>query len=135
MKKQGHNEPSGRAKITPAFNLPCRYVIHTVGPVINSFVREEHRKTLASCYKSCLELADKNNCKSIAFCCISTGVFGFPQYEAAKIALKAVTEYKKNHKRDIKVIFDVYKYEDLMIYEELFEEKKLLAHLTELVEE
>ena len=135
MQKQGYEEPSGHAKITPAFNLPCKHIIHTVGPIINTFLREEHRKTLASCYKSCLELADKENCKSIAFCCISTGVFGFPQYEAAKIAIKTVTEYKKKHKSNMKVIFNVFKYEDLMIYEELFEEKKLLLHLTELVEE
>lgn len=132
MIKQGHDEPSGEAKITPAFNLPCRYIIHTVGPIVNGFVWEKHRKTLESCYNRCLEEAEKNGCRSIAFCCISTGVFGFPPYDAAKIALKTVSEYKKNRKSNIKVIFNVFKYEDLMIYEELFEEKKLLAHLADL---
>ena len=135
MKEQGHEEPSGQAKITPAFNLPAKYIIHTVGPRINGFVREKHKKTLESCYNKCLETAEKNGCLSIAFCCISTGVFGFPQYDAAKIALKTVSSYKKKHKSSIKVIFNVFKYEDLMIYEELFEEKKLLEHIVELAEQ
>ncbi len=132
MKEQGHEEPSGKAKVTPAFNLPSRYIIHTVGPIVNGFLREKHRKTLESCYISCLEAAEKTGCKSIAFCCISTGVFGFPQYDAAKIALKTVSQYKKKHRSDIKVVFNVFKYEDLMIYEELFEEKKLFEHIVDI---
>ena len=132
MTAQGHEEPSGMAKITPAFNLPCKRIIHTVGPIVNGFLRDKHRKILESCYVNCLEAAEKDSCGSIAFCCISTGVFGFPQYEAAKIAIKTVTEYKKKTKSSMKIIFNVFKYEDLMIYEELFEEKKLLEHLSEL---
>ena len=132
MEKQGHDEPSGQAKVTPAFNLPCKYIIHTVGPIVNGFLREKHRKTLESCYISCLEAAEEKGCKNIAFCCIATGVFGFPQFDAARIAVKTVCEYKKNRKSRIKVVFNVFKYEDLMIYEELFEEKKLLDHLADL---
>ena len=86
MQKQGHNEPTGQAKITPAYNLPCKYVLHTVGPIVSGRLTEEHCELLKSCYLSCLKLAEKNSCKSIAFCCISTGVFGFPQREAAQIA-------------------------------------------------
>ena len=78
MQKQGHNEPTGQAKITPAYNLPCKYVLHTVGPIVSGRLTEEHCELLKSCYLSCLKLAEKNSCKSIAFCCISTGVFGFP---------------------------------------------------------
>ena len=90
MQKQGHNEPTGQAKITPAYNLPCKYVLHTVGPIVSGRLTEEHCELLKSCYLSCLKLAEKNSCKSIAFCCISTGVFGFPQREAAQIAVDTV---------------------------------------------
>ena len=117
MKKQGYEEPTGQAKITPAFNLPCKYVIHTVGPIVNVKLTGEHRELLKSCYLSCLKLAEENGLKSIAFCCISTGVFGFPQKEAARIAVDTVREYKKHS--DIKVIFNVFKDEDRIIYEKL----------------
>lgn len=119
MQKQGHEEPTGQAKITPAYNLPCKYVIHTVGPIVNSRLAERHCALLASCYLSCLSLADENEIKSIAFCCISTGVFGFPQREAAKIATKTVKKYKKESGSDIKVVFNVFKDEDKAIYEQL----------------
>ena len=117
MKKQGHEEPIGSAKITPAYNLPCRYILHTVGPIVNGELTDEHKKLLASCYLSCLKCADENGLKNIAFCCISTGVFGFPQKEAAKIAVDTVRAYKKHS--GIKVIFNVFKDEDRIIYENL----------------
>ena len=117
MQKQGYEEPTGQAKITPAFNLPCKYVIHTVGPIVNVNLTDEHRELLKSCYLSCLKCAEENELKSIAFCCISTGVFGFPQKEAAKIAVDTVREYQKHS--DIKVIFNVFKDEDRIIYESI----------------
>ena len=120
MQQQGHQEPTGKAKITPAYNLPCKYVIHTVGPIVNNFLTEEHCELLESCYLSCLETAQKNNVKSIAFCCISTGVFGFPQKEAAEIAVKTVKKFKAKTGSGIKIIFNVFKDEDREIYEKLF---------------
>ena len=121
MQKQGYEEPTGQAKITPAFNLPCRYVIHTVGPIVNVSLTEEHRKLLKSCYLSCLKCAEENRLKSIAFCCIATGVFGFPKKEAAKIAVDTVKEYKKHS--DIKVIFNVFTDDDLNIYKKILGNK------------
>lgn len=117
MKKQGFSKPTGQAKITPAYNLPCDFVIHTVGPIVNGRLNAEHCRLLESCYKSCLEIAVKNEIQSIAFCCISTGVFGFPRNEAAKIAVQTVREFLKNH--EIKVIFNVFLEEDHEIYKRL----------------
>lgn len=117
MRKQGYEEPTGKAKITPAYNLPCKYVIHTVGPIVQGRLTEKHRKLLKSCYESCLELAVLNRIKSIAFCCISTGVFGFPQDKAAEIAVQTVREFLKSH--DIEVIFNVFKDDDYEIYRQL----------------
>ncbi len=117
MKAQGYDEPTGQAKITPAYNLPCKYVIHTVGPIVSGYLTEEDCELLKSCYLSCLKLAGENGCKNIAFCCISTGVFGFPQKEAAQIALNSVKEYQKEH--EIEVIFNVFKDSDKQIYREL----------------
>ena len=119
MESQGHEEPTGEAKITPAYDLPCKHVIHTVGPIVNGRLSDRHEELLASCYKSCLQLAEENCCKSIAFCCISTGVFGFPQQRAAEIAVKTVREYKVNTHSKIEVIFNVFKDEDYDIYREL----------------
>lgn len=119
MDEQGYEEPTGQAKITPAFNLPCDYVIHTVGPIVQGKLTEEHEKLLASCYESCLRIADENGVKSVSFCCISTGVFMFPNKRAAEIAVDTVREYKKNNNSEIKVIFNVFKDEDLRIYEGL----------------
>ena len=121
MQKQGYEEPTGQAKITPAFNLPCKYVIHTVGPIVNVTLTDEHRELLKSCYLSCLKLAEENGLKSIAFCCISTGVFGFPQKEAAQIAVETVREYKKHS--DIKVIFNVFTDDNLNIYKKILNNK------------
>ncbi|MCR5523260.1 MAG: protein-ADP-ribose hydrolase [Clostridia bacterium] len=117
MLKQGYEEPTGQAKITPAYNLPCKFVIHTVGPIVNANLTDEHRNLLKSCYFSCLKCAEENGLISIAFCCISTGVFGYPQRDAAEIAVNTVREYIKQS--DIKVIFNVFKDEDRIIYENL----------------
>ncbi len=117
MQKQGHEEPTGKAKITPAYNLPCDYVIHTVGPIVQGQLTDEHCRLLESSYRSCLELAVQNGIDSIAFCCISTGVFGFPQKEAAKIAVRTVRDFRKAH--TIKVIFNVFREDDYEIYKEL----------------
>ena len=97
MKKQGFLEPTGKAKITKAYNLPCLYILHTVGPMINGQVTPRDVFLLASCYESCLRLADRHGIKTIAFCCISTGVFHYPQEQAAKIAIKTVQEYLKSY--------------------------------------
>lgn len=117
MKAQGHEEPTGTAKITPAYNLPCDYVIHTVGPIVQGRLTEKHCELLKSCYQSCLELAVLNGIKSIAFCCISTGVFGFPQDKAAEIAVQTVREFLKTH--EIEVIFNVFTEKDFDIYKRL----------------
>ncbi|MCH5194189.1 MAG: protein-ADP-ribose hydrolase [Oscillospiraceae bacterium] len=117
MQAQGHEEPTGKAKITPAYNLPCDYVIHTVGPIAQGKLEQEHCELLESSYRSCLELAVQNNIRSIAFCCISTGVFGFPQEKAAEIAVNTVRKFRKNH--DIEVIFNVFTEKDYDIYREL----------------
>lgn len=119
MKKQGHDEPTGQAKITPAFNLPCRYVLHTVGPIVGGRLTGRDCELLRSCYLSCLALADEQHLRSIAFCCISTGEFHFPNEKAAEIAIRTVKDYKKETKSGIKVIFDVWKNEDYEIYNRL----------------
>lgn len=119
MNAQGYEEPTGQAKITPAYNLPCKYVLHTVGPIIYDEVRKEDEELLASCYDSCLALAEENECKSVAFCCISTGVFRFPNQRAAEIAVDTIRIYKKENNSQIEVIFNVWKDIDKRIYEEL----------------
>lgn len=119
MEEQGREEPTGQAKITPAYNLPCDYVIHTVGPIVHGRLTKEHENLLTSCYRSCLEIADANRVDSIAFCCISTGVFMFPNERAAEIAVKTVKEYKEKTGSSIQVIFNVFKDMDEKIYEEL----------------
>ena len=117
MEQQGHPEPTGQAKITPAFNLPCRYVLHTVGPIIDGQVTKEDKELLASCYRSCLELAAENGLESVAFCCISTGEFHFPNDLAAEIAVRTVKEFLKKQTSVKKVIFNVFKDLDKAIYE------------------
>ena len=95
MSRQGHEEPTGQAKITRGYNLPAKHVLHTVGPIITGPLTDDDRELLASCYRSCLKLAEEKNLKSVAFCCISTGVFRFPKDEAARIAVDTVREYLK----------------------------------------
>ena len=119
MTKQGYSEPTGQAKITKSYNLPCKYIIHTVGPIINGKLTSEDCDLLESCYKSCLELAVKNNLDSIAFCCISTGEFHFPNDKAAQIAVKTVEEFMKKETSLKKVIFNVFKDMDKEIYRKL----------------
>ena len=119
MKRQGHEEETGKAKITPAFNLPCRYVLHAVGPVVGGRPTKRDGELLASCYRSCLELAEQNGVKSFAFCCISTGEFHFPYKKAAQIAVKTVKEHQENTHSSMEVIFNVFKETDFNIYREL----------------
>ena len=115
MKNQGE-EPTGRAKITKAYNLPCKYILHTVGPIVYGELTKQHEKQLADCYRSCLTLADENSLQSIAFCCISTGEFHFPNEKAADIAVRTVIEYKTHTKSKMKVVFNVFKETDYAIY-------------------
>ena len=119
MEHQGYPEPTGQAKITPAFNLPCRYVLHTVGPIISGRVTKADKELLASCYRSCLELAAENSLESVAFCCISTGEFHFPNDLAAEIAVQTVKEFLKKQTSAKKVIFNVFKDLDKTVYEKL----------------
>lgn len=119
MEKQGYEEPTGQAKITPGFNLPCDYVIHTVGPIVQGTLTSHHEELLRSCYESCMKIADENNVESIAFCCISTGVFMFPNRKAAEIAIQTVKEYKQITGSSMKIVFNVFKDIDLEIYKEL----------------
>ena len=119
MEQQGYPEPTGQAKITPAFNLPCKYVLHTVGPIIQGRVSKQDKELLASCYRSCLELASENALESVAFCCISTGEFHFPNEPAAEIAVRTVKEFLQKQTSFRKVIFNVFKDLDKAIYEKL----------------
>lgn len=119
MIKQGHEEATGQAKITPGYNLPASYILHTVGPIIQWNVTKEDEALLASCYRECLKLAADTGVESIAFCCLSTGVFHFPQQRAAEIAVETVKDYLDIDNRIKKVIFNVFKDEDLEIYNKL----------------
>ena len=123
MQLQGHEEPTGQAKITPGYNLPCKYIIHTVGPIVQHKLTKQNEEDLASCYRSCLKLADENDVNSIAFCCISTGVFMFPNERAAEIAVDTVKKYLDETGSQIKVMFNVYKDIDFLFYKNLLEEK------------
>ena len=118
MQKQGKDEETGKAKITPAYNLPCKYILHTVGPIVPGELTEKDCELLRSCYRSCLALADEYKLNSVSFCCISTGEFHFPNETAAKIAIETVSEYKRLTNSKIKVIFNVFKDSDYEIYQE-----------------
>ena len=119
MQAQGYEEPVGRARITPAYNLPCRYVLHTVGPMVTGTLTGQDKELLASCYRSCLEVGTENGVRSIAFCCISTGVFRFPQKQAAEIAVRTVRQWLDKNHSSIRVIFNVFTDTDLAIYQKL----------------
>ena len=119
MGQQGREEPTGRAKITKAYNLPCRYVLHTVGPIIYGSVTAEDRQLLASCYRSCLELAKRYDLENVAFCCISTGEFRFPNELAAEIAVSTAEEFLREEEGRMEVIFNVFKDKDYEIYRRL----------------
>lgn len=120
MAAQGCEEPTGKAKLTDAYNLPSRYVIHTVGPIVREALTQKDCRLLTSCYESCLRLAEEKGLSSIAFCCISTGEFHFPNDRAAKIAVETVKQWLKNSRLE-KVIFNVFKDEDLELYKSLLE--------------
>ena len=117
MAAQKEEEPTGGAKITKAYNLPCHYVLHTVGPIIHGSVTQTDRELLASCYRSCLELAAEYGLHSVAFCCISTGEFHFPNELAAQIAIQTVTDWQRQNPNQMEVIFNVFKDSDREIYE------------------
>lgn len=119
MARQEHEEPTGQAKITRAYNLPCDYVLHTVGPIVTGRVTPEDERLLASCYRACLELAEAHGVKSVAFCCLSTGVFHFPNDRAAQIAVRTVRQYKAETNSEMKVIFNVFKDLDRELYAQL----------------
>ena len=119
MDEQGHEEPTGAAKVTPGFNLPARLVIHTVGPIANGMPSPIHRAQLAQCYRSCLDAASEQEMHSIAFCCISTGVFGFPADEAASLAVRTVRAWLDEHPdAGMTVVFNVFLASDEALYRE-----------------
>ena len=119
MGAQGEPEPAGCAKITRAYNLPSKYIIHTVGPMVGVRVTDEDRRVLRNCYISSLNLAKQMKLQSIAFCCISTGIFGFPNDEAAAIAVGAVKNWLLETDYELRVIFDVFLDKDREIYEDV----------------
>ena len=121
MRAQGHPEPNGRSKLTKGYNLPARYVLHTVGPIVGRWVTWKDRRELAACYRSCLELAAEHGLRSMAFCCISTGEFHFPNREAAEIAVQTVREFLTGNATIERVIFNVFKDIDAEIYRRLLE--------------
>lgn len=119
MARQGHPEKAGTAKLTPAFNLPCQYVLHTVGPIIGAAVTEADKQCLASCYRACLTLAEQAQIPSVAFCCISTGEFHFPHDLAAEIAVRTVLAFKAQTHTTMEVIFNVFQDLDFELYRAL----------------
>lgn len=119
MEEQGYPEPTGMAKVTSAFNLPSKRIIHTVGPIVRGEASGLDRALLANCYTTCLDAACEAGCDSIAFCCISTGVFGFPKDEAARIAVTTVREWLDAHADPPEVVFDVFGETDERLYKVL----------------
>lgn len=122
MKRQGYPEPTGQAKITPAFNLPCDFVLHTVGPIVSGRLKPRQEVELCSSYRNCMELASENHLKSLAFCCISTGVFGFPADRASELAVETVKDYRHLHP-ELQVVFNVFKDSDKELYENLLRDR------------
>lgn len=120
-KGASYAEPTGQAMLSPAYNLPSKFILHTVGPIVGDALTEEDCKLLASCYTSCLNLASQHQLESIAFCCISTGEFHFPNDRAAEIAIRTVRDWLSGHPSSTvtKVVFNVFKNEDLEIYRSL----------------
>lgn len=118
---QDYVQPTAVPIITSAYNLPSKYIIHVVGPIVSPYLMQEHKNQLAACYRNCLDLAAEHDCENIAFCCISTGVFMFPQDKAAEIAVKTVKEWLDVHTDSClkKVIFNVFKDSDLRVYQKL----------------
>ena len=116
---ENYVQPTAVPMITSGYNLPAKYVIHIVGPIVAPFLTEEHKAQLAECYRASLNMAAEYKCKSIAFCCISTGVFMFPQDKACEIAVKTVRDWLDQHPDSSvqKVVFNVYKDEDYRLYD------------------
>ena len=121
MARQGHPEETGGAQMTRGYNLPARHVLHTVGPIVSGVLTDEHRALLGSCYRSCLALAAAHGLTSVAFCCISTGEFRFPNAAAAEIAVREVRAFLSSPSSIARVIFNVFKDEDRIIYERLLQ--------------
>ena len=122
-KGASYAEPTGQAMLSPAYNLPSKFILHTVGPIVGDALTKEDCKLLASCYTSCLNLASQHQLESIAFCCISTGEFHFPNDRAAEIAIRTVRDWLSGHPSSTvtKVVFNVFKNEDLAIYRSLLQ--------------
>lgn len=119
IRQKKRREPVGQAEITPGFNLPCKHIIHTVGPAVSGRLTRRHKKELASCYSSCLKTADENYLDNVVFCCVSTGVFGFPNKEAAEIAVETAENYKKSSGSKLDIAFCVYADLDEELYKTL----------------
>jgi O-acetyl-ADP-ribose deacetylase len=109
---------TGSAKITNAYELPCKNVIHAVGPVYDPWEKEESAQLLAGCYTTSLKLAVENECKSIVFSCLSTGIYGYPSLTAASVALKAVRKFLEGESGDqlSKVVFCTFEMKDVSAY-------------------
>lgn len=124
MQKQGHDEENGKAKITKGYNLPSKYIIHTVGPIVSKILTKENEEDLKNCYLSSLKLADGYQLKSIVFCSISTGLYGYPIQKASRVAIQAVNEYlKTNPNTSIqKVIFNTFTGSDYDVYYQTIKE-------------
>ena len=116
LARQGHEAETGSAWCTPGYDLPCRCILHTVGPIVDGPLTDTHRRQLAACYRACLDLAARNDLHSVAFCCISTGEFHFPNDAAARIAIDTVRGWRRQHQSEIKVIFNVFKDIDYKLY-------------------
>lgn len=115
-----YEEPTGRAVLTEGYNLPAEYVIHTVGPIVYGNLTEKLKENLRNCYKNILKCCVEHGIRSVAFCCISTGEFHFPNDEAARIAVAEVRKYLEKHQQDFdRVIFNVFKDVDRELYEDL----------------
>lgn len=122
MGKQGHEEPTARVKVAPAFNLPSSHIFHTVGPIVSSHKPDPREELLLRrCYTSCLEEATRRKLDTLAFCCISTGVFGYPQQAAARVAIDAVRHHLDHNDSNLKVIFNVFLASDESIYRDLLQ--------------
>lgn len=122
MARQEQPEPTGTAKMTRGYHLPARFVLHTVGPIVQGELRPAHEAQLASCYRACLDLAAaRPGVRTVAFCAISTGVFGFPKAPAAQIATRTVAEWLAAHPDALDlVVFNVFGEEDRLMYEDVF---------------
>ncbi len=117
---KAYEEPTGRAVLTEGYNLPAEYVIHTVGPIVYGSLTEKLKEDLRNCYKNILKCCVEHGIRSVAFCCISTGEFHFPNDEAARIAVAEVRKYLEKHQEDFdRVIFNVFKDVDRELYEDL----------------